>query len=225
MGHSYCAECSRRLTSCPVCRAPHKPERHVLMEQFHDHVIFPCKEESCSALVLGSKILEHEENCFASWYSCPVTHFDYCTWIGPASGAVQHCLEVHRNTIFLGPTVSYTWDQIRPAFEGIQVDYLAFAYGHIFHCALKHEGSIVERLTWSVCDLGSDGGNPEFGFQLEIRMQDSDEFTQLAPCGRRTDCYRDNNASKVQFDARYSEVQYDLSGCLLQVFRVSDLEE
>lgn len=158
LGHNYCNHCYLRMNTCPMCRSPHARGSNGLMEKFHGYIKFPCrfKDEGCPSVVLGAELLSHEQgDCIKKWRLCPFNVFGFCTWFGPKNAELEHCLEIHDNNTYVGPSVFVQLKQLVEINGGGKCfNFLIFAFNEIFHCMLK-VNTRNDKLTISVCYLGT----------------------------------------------------------------------
>lgn len=225
-GHSYCNDCFKRLRYCPQCRGPHNPGLNLLMEDFHSYVAFPCKfkEEGCQSSVVGSLIAIHERNCIVNWKHCPFINNDYCTWIGPVSGALEHCSDVHRESLYVGQVVVVTWKDFGDmGKDNDKMNFLTYTNGNIFSCIFEADKR-NNRVYWSVRLVGEPEQSLQYRFEIELTHPGLATTLMFAPCGSVVDGNDVIRSSITMFYRRTKRycVENDLQ-CKLRIRRIPSL--
>lgn len=195
IGHSICSKCHQRKKSCPVCKSQYKEGNHHLMENLHQHLVFPCKynEKGCKRVVRRSERAMHEANCWFSWQQCPISNFGYCTWLGPEKDAIEHCKEIHPEVhIFEGAEVLYEWNNSLVVKRDDGVDFLIHAFERIFHCNIKCNVDRVLKMYLSMYSIPAEEDNM-FGYYDILPLVENPfilkvfDFRTQAICGPLTD--------------------------------------
>ena len=79
-GHLVCSECTPRIQSCPICRAPINENNRMRLyfaERFiEDKVPNECKfsEFGCDVCEVGAELLRHEKDCAFEPLNCDFNH-------------------------------------------------------------------------------------------------------------------------------------------------------
>jgi len=96
-GHHLCQSCSKRITSCPVCKDPNINIRNVLAEKMVEvalkDVPIKCKFSGCEVRNVLGELSQHEKLCPHRTVACPSFHRGACDWHGPLSEMVKHIKE------------------------------------------------------------------------------------------------------------------------------------
>lgn len=190
-GHSYCHQCCERLERCPTCRGAHKSERHHLLEEIHNHIIFPCKYSGggCVLSLLGSDILEHERRCPVTWKYCPFNVMGFCTWLGRDEDVAEHCLHTHTQHIEVGRKVEYNWRQFTSLKENYCQRRLLYSHKEIFCCNIFMDSN-TDTVRWCVNHWGDEKRTLNFGFEVKVIVKDHPTIESgglLAACGNSKD--------------------------------------
>lgn len=158
-GHSLCDNCHENTKVCPTCRNTYKQGNSRLMEIFCERLIFPCKykDGGCYVSLPGNEMASHQEKCPVSYIHCPVVNFSFCTWIGCEKDAFKHCEEVHPTVNFFnGSEIEYNFTSDKNMTKKENVDFLVYAHKKIFHCNLKIDLTIQQKVKVSVFCLGDE---------------------------------------------------------------------
>lgn len=99
-GHSLCASCRAKLSSCPSCSTDFNDSRNYSLENITEIVTYPCKNRSqgCDFVSNLTAITFHEQTCSKSYeneISCFLNDVIPCNWTGSYEKIFQHISLLH----------------------------------------------------------------------------------------------------------------------------------
>ncbi|KAH7939791.1 hypothetical protein HPB52_017450 [Rhipicephalus sanguineus] len=169
-GHLICAQCRRKSTTCPVCRARKDRIRNVGLEKLVDSARFPCSyaPRGCTESFPLSGKAQHEEYCYFGPFRC-VLGPEACKWAGPREELVDHVVRAHPFIPrFRGNPTAFTAARFdRP--EGFSWFAVVTCLGRDFIAALKKSGTAGHsKMSTAVAVVGSSEEQRSYHYRLEF---------------------------------------------------------
>lgn len=173
IGHSFCDKCYQRLDKCPTCRNPKGTARSYALENLHQKLSFPCKNQvnGCPITMLGTNIRKHEESCPFAPLICPLNVINDCLWRGDLNDVIQHCLKRHPTNVYITNIQQLTCKNFLKRDETIRRYYILFkAYDEIFKATLQINYDL-NLMKWCVYHLASYSIESSANYTYEIIIE------------------------------------------------------
>lgn len=180
LGHTFCDKCYERVNKCPTCRNPKGTARSYALENLHQKLSFPCRNQvvGCNVTTNGKLIKKHEEICPYAPLDCPLKVIDNCEWRGHLTDVIRHCKDKHPSNVYITSMQKLTCTDFLKRDVQIRCYYILFkAYEEIFKVALQinYQTNIMK---WCVYHLASYTDESATNYSYEIEIDDRNSLIE-----------------------------------------------
>jgi len=174
-GHNICSRCRGKVKRCISCQEPYLRGTNLTLETIARQVSYPCiyRANGCQDLFPVNLILDHQENCRYSAFSCPIILVGpkICPWKGSLLHLRDHLLINHENYIWEG-TGAHIRKKTGITATGLYNEVI-IAFGEIFYVQFRgHDKNYYGLVQY----IGPKGQAKEYKSSVSILSKDGIEM-------------------------------------------------
>ncbi|XP_055619835.1 uncharacterized protein LOC129764608 [Toxorhynchites rutilus septentrionalis] len=211
-GHSICAQCPKRLSTCPLCRKKLTEMRNYTLEAIAAKVHFPCMHSSrgCTVRLPPQLIMWHKERCGFKQVECFMGKvWENCAWVGSDKDWMDHCITGHQDKVYSSPDIVLTWNYALDSQKCIQLQsviayYVIRAYGQYFNVYQIYDQNSRKTIWTVICSAKETKTCQRFAFELELYspIDSAKLLVQRFSCHAESDAdfLKDGHCAKIPID-------------------------